>query len=1120
MPDSAPLAHDAAQRQVIEHAAGPLLVLGAPGTGKTTTLVSAVAARAAAGDAEHVLVLTFGRRMADRLRRGIAARLTTAPTPADLARTDPTGAPNTAPFPAARTDPAGTPGRAGPGVRTDPAGTPGRADSAARTDPTEVPGTARFRAEPTVRTFPGYAFGLLRRAAVARGGPPPRLLSGPEQDVTIRELLAVGRAEAVYDAGWPEPLRAALATRGFVGELRDLLARAAERGVTAAQLARWGRESGRGEWIAAARFADQYASVRSLRDATPGGSVGYDPAELTRAAIDLLAGDPELLAAERDRYRWCFVDELHDTDPAQRELLELLAGDGRFLVAFGDPDSSTFAFRGADPAGVTEFRDRFPAAPGVPAPAVTLRTGWRQAPQLAAATGRITARLPGPARHRAIAPAGPAVGSVDVRVFASAAHEAAYLAHALRQAHLLHGVPWSRMAVLVRSTARQLTPLRRALTQAGVPIRVAAEDLPLSAQSAVAPLLLLLRCALRPDTLDEDSAVALLHSPLGGADPFTERQLRQGLRALALPGGDRRPSGVLLLEALRRPVELAAVDRRWAAPAVRIAELLATARRAAAQPGAGALDVLWAVWSHSGLEKSWLRLAAAGGQRGAAADRDLDAVLALFDAARRFTERLPGAAPVAFADHVAAQQLPGDSLAPTAERGPAVRILTVHAAKGAEWDLVAVPGVQEGAWPDLRLRGSLLGSELVVDLAAGRRPEPGTEEPADPPVVGTAAQRAALLDEERRLFYVAATRARHRLLVSAVAAGDGEELPSRFLTELSTVDTERVATVPRALTLPALVAELRTVLVDPSAPPERQRAAARQLARLAAAGVTGAHPNSWWGMGELSDARPLAGVGETVEVSPSTVENVRRCGLRWALERHGGANPPGVEQSVGTLVHAAAAEADDLGALRKFLDEHWDEVEFPARWVVGKKRVEADRMLDKLAEWLADNPRRLAATERRFRTRLPSRDDAPDVELTGAVDRLEVDDAGRPVIIDLKTGGSAPTDAQAAQHPQLGAYQVAAEHGAFDDLPGVTPGAGPGGAALVQLGGSRAHPREQHQPALADADNPAWAQEMVHDAARRMAAATFDAVINEHCRSCAVQTSCPLSTHGRRVTDP
>ncbi|GAA4208239.1 ATP-dependent DNA helicase [Actinocatenispora rupis] len=1057
---STPLAYDAAQRAVVAHRRGPLLVLGAPGTGKTTTLVEAVAARAAEVGADRVMVLTFGRRMAGRLRHQIATRLSAVADDTSIA----------------------------------------------------------FRAEPFVRTFHAYAYGVLRRAATERGEPEPRLLAGPEQDVTIRELIAAGIDDSAYDAGWPDELRAALGTRGFVAELRDLLARAAERGVPPERLAGWGGELGRADWRAAARFAREYSAVLALRDATGHGAASYDPAELIRAAIDLLTDDPALLAAERDRFRHCYVDELHDTDPAQLDLLELLAGDGRTIVAFGDPDSSTFAFRGADPAGVTGFADRFPVSPGVPAPTVVLWTAWRQAARPAALTRRVASRLTGPPRHRAVAPPPDRTGAVDVRVFRSEAQESAYLAHALREAHLLRGVPWSRMAVLVRSTVRQLAPLRRALTQAGVPVRVAAEDLPLSAQPAVAPLLMLLRCALRPDALTEEAAVALLHSPLGGADPFTERQLRQGLRALALPGGDRRPSGVLLLEALRRPVELAAVDRRWAAPAVRIAGLLATARRTAHQPGATALDVLWEVWQQSGLAERWTRLALAGGQRGAAADRDLDAVVALFDAARRFTERLPGAGPAAFGEHVAAQQLPGDSLAPTGERGEAVRILTVHASKGLEWDLVAVPGVQEGTWPDLRLRGSLLGSELLVDLASGRRPDPAGAEPADPPAVGTAAHRAALLDEERKLFYVATTRARERLIVSAVAAGDGEELPSRFVTELTDTDLPGTAELPRALTLPALVAELRTVVSDVDGEPARRRAAARQLARLAAAGVPGAHPASWWGMGALSDERPLAGPGETVEVSPSTVENVRRCGVRWVLERHGGANPPGVEQSVGTLVHNAAAEADDLSALRKFLDEHWDEVEFPARWVVDRKRAEADRMLDKLAEWLADNPRRLVATERRFRTKLPPRPDEPEVELTGAVDRLELDEYGRPVIIDLKTGGTAPTDAAAAEHPQLAAYQVAAGHDAFAELPGIEPGVEPGGAALVQIGGTRAHPREQRQPALADADDPGWAEEMVHDAARRMAAATFSAVVNEHCRSCAVQSSCPLSAHGRQVT--
>jgi RecB family exonuclease len=388
-----------------------------------------------------------------------------------------------------------------------------------------------------------------------------------------------------------------------------------------------------------------------------------------------------------------------------------------------------------------------------------------------------------------------------------------------------------------------------------------------------------------------------------------------------------------------------------------------------------------------------------------------------------------------------------------------------------------------------------------------------------------------LLDDERRLFYVAATRARRRLLVTAVLGGEAEEQPSRFLAELAgrhpgdagadgDGDGPVVgARLPRALTLPALVAELRTVVADEGAAAGRRRAAARQLARLAAAGVPGAHPETWWGLPELSDGRSLAGPGETVEVSPSTVEQVRRCGVRWVLERHGGANPPTPEQNVGTLVHAAAAESGDLDELRRYLDEHWDEVEFPARWLVGRRRHEADEMLDRLAGWLSGNPRKLVATEHRFRTRLPDLPGEPAVELTGAVDRLELDDAGRPVIVDLKTGRTAPTDDAAAVHPQLAAYQVAAAHDAFADQPGVAPGAEPGGAALVQLGLSRRGAREQRQPALSDADNPAWAEDMVHDAARAMAANTFVAVVNDHCRMCAVRTSCPLNAKGRQVTE-
>ncbi|MEU7756777.1 ATP-dependent DNA helicase [Micromonospora sp. NPDC049171] len=1140
---------DAVQAEVVGHTDGPMLVLGGPGTGKTSTLVEAVAARVTEGvDPERILVLTFGRRGATALRQRIEAR-----------------------------------------VAQD---------------------GHRVLREPLVRTFPAYAFGLLRRAAAERGEPSPRLLTGPEQDLIIRELLDVVGEEPEDDpVGWPTDLRPALRTRAFAGQLRDLLMRAAERGVGPVELARLGARLGRADWPAAARFLREYVAVLALRDVSNRGSIAYDPAELVRAATGLLRDDEELLAAERRRLAHVYIDELADTDPAQLELLSVIAGGGKSLVAFADPDSSTYAFRGADPAGVTTFAHRFRTASGAPAAQVLLTTSYRAGPGLLAAIARLGRRLRGPAAHRRLHPLPDAPpGTVEVHTFRSATSEAAWLAHALRSAHLLDGVPWSRMAVLVRSTALQLPTLRRALHAAGVPTVVHGEDLPLHLQPAVAPLLLLLRCALEPDRLDEESAVALLHSPLGGADPLAERRLRQGLRALALAGGDRRPSGELIVEALRDPEELADIERRWAEPAQAVAGLLAIAREAAARPGSTAEDVLWAVWSASGLAERWAgainqgRPAAGEGdlarrRRAEAADRDLDAVLVLFDAAARFTDRLPGARTEVFLDHVLAQDLPADTIAPTADRGAAVRLLTAHAAKGLEWDLVAVAGVQEGIWPDLRLRGSLLGSERLVDVLAGRSVDGATRAN----VVG---QTSALLDEERRLFHVAISRARHRLLVSAVASAavggdDHEEQPSRFLHELgpstppappsgagpadptappgprtapqaggpagnspdvtataegatgggtnaatgggtsgangggsdgttggATEDDGEpdrpgalpVTRPPRALTLPALVAELRTAITDPAVPAARRRAAAAELARLAAAGVPGAHPDDWWGLRALSDDRPLVDDGEPVRVTPSAMESALRCSLRWLLERHGGSGPTSTAQGVGNLVHAAAMLAEDAsadrGALLDYVAARFDAIELAARWMAGPERDRAEAMVDKLLRWLATNPRRLLAIEHEFAVRLD--DPNRPVDLTGRVDRLEVDEAGRLVVIDLKTGKStAVTGSELAEHPQLGAYQAAVEAGAFAEF-----GDESGGAALVQLGTSAKDAREQNQPAAGEGPAAGWATALVRRTADTMAAATFAAVANSKCRVCPVRTSCPVSGQGRQVVEP
>jgi superfamily I DNA/RNA helicase/RecB family exonuclease len=1034
---------DPTQQAVVDHPGGPLLVLAGPGTGKTTTIVEAVAARIAAGaDPEQILVLTFSRKAAAELRQRVTARV------------------------------------------------------------------GRTTREPLARTFHSYAYGVLRRAALLRAEPPPRLLTAAEQDAVIAELLR-GDAEEEGAVRWPDELSPALGTAGFRTELRELLLRATERGVTPARLARWGRDSGRDAWVHAAAFQEQYEAVTAFATAARGDASGYDPAELVRAAIAELVDDPELLRQERERARWLFVDEYQDTDPAQVELLELLAGGGGDLVVVGDPDQSIYAFRGAEPRGIVEFPDRFRHRDGRRAATVPLGVCRRSGPELLAVTRRVVEGLPGPWAQRRLTAGDPtAAGSAEVHVFSSAALEAAYLADLLRRAHLIDEVPWSEMAVVVRSTA-VLGSLRRALAQAGVPAAVSADDLPLAQQPAVAPLLHAL-AALLPDPgsseageagLDETAAEALLTSPLGGATVLDLRRLRRAVRiALISRGVDPTERGEPLATVLSDDTLLDDVPEDVARPAFRVTAVLG-AGRVALTAGGTAEDVLWAMWQRSGLAGRWARASAAGGSAGAVADRDLDAVVALFDAAAGFVDRLPSADVAAFLAHLSAQELPGDTGAARALQGESVRLLTAHASKGLEWDLVCVAGVQEGVWPDLRDRTTLLGAEELIELAAG--------------VDGASVDRRTLaLAEERRLFYVACTRARRRLVVSAVrAALDGPDAgatPSRFidLVEPPPEEGRALTELPRALRLPALVAELRRAVVDPHTPAARRTRAASVLRRLADQGVPGADPSAWWGLAPLSDDAPLVEPGGSVRVRPSNVEGYRQCPLRWVLGAVGAQSPPDLPVSVGSAVHLVAqrvAEGLPPHEAPAALEAELDSV-LGTAWFDRRQREEARAKLDRFLAWHAANPRELIGAELEFDITVGR------AHLRGTVDRLERDQEGRLVVVDLKTGSK---DADGVEeHGQLAAYQVAVASGAFPEH-----GTVPGGAALVQLGPSRTRAKEQRQDPLPD-DVPVDetpAGRLVAEVAAGMGAATFEVRTGAYCQRCPSRRSCPLHELGGQV---
>jgi len=969
----------------------------------------------------------------------------------------------------------------------------------------------RTTREPLALTFHSYAYALVRREFVLAGDEPPTLLSGPEQLLEVRRMLR-GEAE---DGGsrWPERLRPALATRGFAAELRDFLLRAAERGLDGHRLARLGRDHGRDDWVAAGAFLDRYAARFDLAPVP-----AYDYSEIIRIAASLLANGA-VRDRERKAYDVVLVDEFQDTDPAQEALLHALAGDGRELIVVGDPDQSIYAFRGADVHGIGRFPERFRTPDDQPAQVVALRTCRRSGPVLLAASRRLAVRLPaGPGSHRDLGalPSAPP-GSVRVITATSASQEAAVVADVLRRAYLHDGVGWASMAVLVRSVTHQVPLLRRALAAAGVPTVVAGDELPLTAEPGARPLLLLLRCALRPDTLDEDAAIGLLTGPLGGTDALGLRRLRRALRAAAQAAGEEM-SDEPLADALRDPRELTLFDGPAADAARRVARLLRLARDTASDGTAH--DTLWAVWHASGLARGWQEASAAGGSRGAAADRDLDAVVALFDSAARFTARLPPGSASLFLDSLSGQEITGDTLAGQAPPGEAVRILTAHRAKGLEWDVVVVAGVQEGVWPDLRLRSSLLGMDELVDAVGGMLgPAAGTD-------AATAALASKLLSEERRLFYVAATRARRSLVVTAAGGDDSEERPSRFLAELAgeEITIEHVAGSDlRWLSLPALTADLRRAAADQRRPAALRQAAATQLARLAAAGVRGADPSHWYQLTTLSDSGPLVAEvpvpltagpaeGALIRVSPSQVESFTKCGLRWLLESAAGAGSVDVVRHFGIVIHAAAvlaAEGATDDTIGGRIDQVWHHLDFGSAWYSEKQREQAHEMVSKFLAWHRANPRALVGYEESLRAQVGA------VEITGRVDRLESDGTGRAIVVDLKTGSRA-ADGDIDRNPQLGVYQLAVMLGAFEQL-GLTE---PGGAELVQVGRASlaAQVRVQPQRSLADDPEPGWARDLVETVAQGMAGPLFHATVNPGCRTCPVATSCPVHEAGEQVT--
>ena len=1004
------LGFDDQQKAAIAHRGSPLLLKGAAGSGKTTVLIEAALSRISEGaSSDSILFITYGRERASEIRDAIAIC------------------------------------------------------------------SSATGYEPLARTFHSLAFSIVKMKS-GEDYREPILLSGAEQEKFIAELLR-GDVEDGY-RDWPVELRDGegklgnpLLTRGFIRELRDLMMRANERGISPDQLSTRGSQLKEKFWPSAASFWKRYEGAMDLASSgAADAKMRIDPSELINAAIAHLRNNAELLTSLRKRFTTIIVDEFQESDPAQRALLQLLVGTD-LLIAL-DSKSAVGRFRGADPDGADRAAQTLIGGHGV---TITLAQSYRN---------------PG---HR------------DAVMAATATEEANYIAYHCKKAHLLGGIPYSDMAIIVRSGGATASSIRRACMQASIP--TVGEIEALGNNAAIAPFLLLARIATDPKKLTLAQAEELLTSEFGGSDPISLRRIRRSLLA-ARDEEDLRSGSQMLIDALVQgdiPIE-DGLDLH------RVHALLSHARKALSRANSTVHDLLWAIWDNAvtsdgaKLSKAWQDAALRSGTRGAAADRDLDAMIVLFESAARFIERFPGAHPSLFLNEITDEFIAADVITAKGVRSDALEILTVHSAKGRQWPYVIVAGVQEGTWPNLKTRSTLLGAERLVER------ERHGDELAERELQAITA--SSLLEDERRLFHVATSRASADLLVTATSREDDE--PSLFFHEIyeeihgfSADSAEAKIVEPaRPLTAPALVATLRRNLSS-----ENSSDAAQLLATLNDRGISLANPTSWVGSRPLSTDRPVVAEGDPIYVSPSGAEPFTECGVKWFFEKSGGTNGDGVAQLLGSAIHEFArlkVETPEITheQLVEKLESSWSLIDQTSGWLSAASLKRAKRMLERFAQYHSEieskTDRSVVGVELDFKVNFGN------IIVKGNADRIEVDTDGKYFVVDFKTGKKPIGHKEALTNLQLACYQLGIIMEGFGEK---ITGNQTSGSHLVFLAHETKEVATRVRPVI-DADE---VRQQLTIIGQGMSASTFTATVNEMCPRCVVRSSCPVQPAGQSV---
>jgi superfamily I DNA/RNA helicase/RecB family exonuclease len=1087
---SGPVMLDAAQQHVADHRHGAMLVLAGPGTGKTATLTEAVIARLS--------------DESDPLRADQVLVLTFARKAATEIRDRIVSRLNTASVPA-------------------------------------------------VSTFHSLALSIVREFRAENLGE-PTLLSGPEQELVVREILMglVEDARVRSTVQWPEDLNEALEKRGLTVEIRNALARARSLGISGDELQAIARASNKPEWFAAGQLLVQY--LDSIENTT---SLDYN--ELIFEAVRI-TGEEFAQQTLRSRFRAVFVDEYQDTDPLQVELLRNLVGPQASLIAVGDPDQSIYGFRGADSRAIKNFSEAFSYVGSKKPEIAVLDSTRRFGETIREAVYRVIDRnslteLPEEAAraHRSLKTDPTKTGTVEVAHYESAEVEAEEVAERIRALVLSPGstTSWSDVAVLVRSGSSSIATLERAFLQAQVPVSVIFDEMPISQEPAVALLLHALEVSLKPHLLkNAETATNLLMSPLANLQPSDVRRIGRALRQHArLLGEQVQWSEELIAEALANPASFVDFDPRPLGDAwtrlVALRNLLADAHVKIEQ-GKSVHEVLWFLWSSTEWPQRLRRIAIAQGAGSARAHHDLDAVISLFDLAQANTQNAKNRRSVnTFLAHVRGLLVPA---AQTQRHvtSDAVSLMTAHRSKGLQWKAVFVCSVDEGSWPDVRRRSSIFEPERLA-IVEGQ------------PVIGELPERSDVVSEERRLFFVACTRAQQHLEVSSTSLNpESGRVPSRFFKQLrpdvpmpgnDAADPEHEAVLPELLdestprySVSALVGQLRRVASNPLEADTRRAAAATRLAYLAelkdqngTSLVPSAHPLSWWGLAEVTDnATPITELEAPVYVRGSSAQTLFDCSLAWFMSQRAKADEvSNIAMVFGSVVHAIA-DAVNRGEIlptteqmSEVLDAAWAHVPSDSEWTSAKDKKEALNCLEAFVQWR--NDRVIIGSEVDFAGEWTVRGpegQSDTVVLRGQIDIIALEAGDALYIADLKTTSksSAPSQKKTEVNLQLGLYQAAVERQLIksSSIPAVDPHIEvvAGGAELVllrsRLAGGKPSTRTQPPVNLREAE-PSWIETKMFEAADIVRSERFVPTLGDACKFCPIKNACPLKDNGKPV---